>query len=100
MRGEMRIKPAILKIMLFFKRKDTDNYAEVLKIVKELQLKLGNIDVKVQEMESKIDFFKAELKAQRKKRLNIQEEDTELDNTKDINNGMFLPDNGTVLKHR
>lgn len=86
-----------IKMGLFFNKKD-QSYEEVLKIVKDLQLKYGNLDVKMQELDSKIDFFKAELKQQRKKRLNLQDDDSMQEDAKDIYNNVLLPDHGHFHK--
>jgi tetrahydromethanopterin S-methyltransferase subunit G len=85
--------------MLFFK-KSSNEYQEVLKTLREMQLKQANLDVKMQETESKLDFMRAELKQQRRKRLGITEEEQTITEGKDINNSVLLPDNGVVFKHR
>lgn len=86
--------------MLFFNKKNSNDYQEVLKILREVQLKQGNLDVKMQELESKYDFMKAEIKLQRKKKLGITEEQQDTQDTQTINNSMFLPDNGAIFKHK
>lgn len=83
--------------MLWFNK---ENYGEVLKILKEMQLKHASFDAKLEELESKLDFMKAEIKQQRKKKLNIEEETLGEEKSKDINNPMLLPDNGVPFKHR
>jgi len=78
--------------MIFFNKKKEHIESEEYK---KLYDRISKLELKSDELESKIDFTKAEIKLMRKKRLKVDEEEKEDDNSKELNNPVILPYNGT-----
>lgn len=82
--------------MIFFKKKETKIESEEYT---NLYDKLSKMSVKLEELESNLDFLRAEFKSFRKKKLNVSKGDEEEEETKQLNNPVILPDNGFIKRN-